>query len=791
MTTSDCREVDRKREELRVMVGERYRDLIEAADTIHQMRDCTSSVMRSLKEMQGACSDLQRAEQVDQWPQSRPEYVRSGQTAHLGVAASVKLLTVLPEQIWAGGEAGDWSGAAGLYLLGQHVYTGLQGDQGSGVSPLNIAQWYPVISRQWDVLQQLYASLMVSCEAQLSVSEICGEGAADCMTAMMMVSNKSQTECLTRTLQLRLAGLRGLVTSCRTESAVRGVSSLAQYVQSSIQSLESCLVSGGLNSRLQSLATSNLNTLSVIPPYILGPTAKYLPQPIQEFKPKISERQLTTIEDKVLRTAVKSWLDNVLEVAGAEIRSMLQFVSSVESLKRLQEAVLEIVGEERLSWAGDVSVWELIFRGIISERMIEIVTSQLELMMEETAGDVESLIAEEEESLDFIWTDNSAEIGEVWGKGKSEKVGLRLKCSGWSVRLQEICTRLDSALDRLRHCLESDREILAHCSLYTSKTVVKLLAEICEEGKERPVLRCRVSQALLELTTNLTRLLGDRAADLKQVIEEKQKLLLTKWSQTLLSSLSVSLLTLTPDSSLTSLPVWDKVNIAESGDSGEEVTSVINIPATPSLPLLSALLKLSSDIHSHQPTSLPSYLLSLTKRGAVSNILHHYAQIAINTLTQNFALQLLFDIHFTETLLVSREDKETFLPSIHQIVSSLESNIDPFDLSVFSPHMEERVKRSCARLVWGLACLVPSDRLPVISSYKNVHSDNHNILNISAQSCPRFQLLALAPLPMKSLETVHTPSSDLTSHSISNKSTRTDKNFSGTFFGSMSWFGNN
>ena len=305
------------------------------------------------------------------------------------------------------------------------------------------------------------------------------------------------------------------------------------------------------------------------------------------------------------------------------------------------------------------------------------------------------------------------------------------------------------------------------------------------------MVRCRVSQALLELTTNLTRLLGDRAADLKQVIEEKQKLLLTKWSQTLLSSLSVSLLTLTPDSSLTSLPVWDKVNIAESGDSGEEVTSVINIPATPSLPLLSALLKLSSDIHSHQPTSLPSYLLSLTKRGAVSNILHHYAQIAMNTLTQNFALQLLFDIHFTETLLVSREDKETFLPSIHQIVSSLESNIDPFDLSVFSPHMEERVKRSCARLVWGLACLVPSDRLPVISSYKNVHSDNHNILNISAQSCPRLQLLALAPLPMKSLETVHTPPSDLTSHSISNKSTRTDKNFSGTFFGSMSWFGNN
>ena len=32
------REVDKKREELRVMVGERYRDLIEAADTIQNMK---------------------------------------------------------------------------------------------------------------------------------------------------------------------------------------------------------------------------------------------------------------------------------------------------------------------------------------------------------------------------------------------------------------------------------------------------------------------------------------------------------------------------------------------------------------------------------------------------------------------------------------------------------------------------------------------------------------------------------------------------------------------------------
>ena len=237
-----------------------------------------------------------------------------------------------------------------------------------------------------------------------------------------------------------------------------------------------------------------------------------------------------------MKDAVRSWLDNVVDVAGGEIKAMLQFVSSVESLKRVQEAVLEIVGEEKLPWAGGLSVWELIFRGLISQRMIEIVTSQLELTMEVAAQDVESLITEEEESLEFIWTDNSAEIGEVWGKGKSEKVGLKMKCSGWSVRLQDIVTRLDNALEKLLHCLEADTEILAHCSLVTSNSALRLLEQICDVSLGRPVMRYRVAQAVMVQTACLARLLGDKAVQLQAQAEEMQRVLLAEWSKSLLSS---------------------------------------------------------------------------------------------------------------------------------------------------------------------------------------------------------------------------------------------------------------
>ena len=51
-------EIEQKKEELRQMVGERYRDLIDAADTITEMRQCSESVVRSVRDMSRYCHQL-------------------------------------------------------------------------------------------------------------------------------------------------------------------------------------------------------------------------------------------------------------------------------------------------------------------------------------------------------------------------------------------------------------------------------------------------------------------------------------------------------------------------------------------------------------------------------------------------------------------------------------------------------------------------------------------------------------------------------------------------------------
>jgi len=53
-------EIEQKKEELRQMVGERYRDLIDAADTIGEMRQCSQSVVLSIQDMNHYCHKLRQ-----------------------------------------------------------------------------------------------------------------------------------------------------------------------------------------------------------------------------------------------------------------------------------------------------------------------------------------------------------------------------------------------------------------------------------------------------------------------------------------------------------------------------------------------------------------------------------------------------------------------------------------------------------------------------------------------------------------------------------------------------------
>jgi len=846
------KEVERKREELRVMVGERYRDLIEAADTIQNMRLCSSSVIKSVGGMQQSCSSLQHQsaymQAANTWhgrefPHAAPN------TPYLGVAAAIKLLTATPELIWAAVEDGKAALGAQLFLLAQHVHTGLQADAGGQVTGDKISQWFPVIARQWATIQQLQSTLLSLCESVLTSEEVSPDACVDSLAAMILLKNCSVEQIFQVFLTLRTSSVSSVLQAGRTHSARTAMSSTASCIIGSVQATHQAFIQGGLVQSLTSiLSPSSPPTIDKVGYSTLGPIAKYLPTPILEFRPRLREEPKDMQREQVVE-GTTLWFNDVVNKARVEAKSLLEYVTTVEGLVGLREGLYHVLGQSKggswdkvmISTMGkEVCLWDTLYREQLTNRVVELLSQKIREVVGKAKIEVPKVFSNSDQNLQdelFVWSEAASDLGNSWGKGQSEKGGLEMKCWGWNPCIQELCGGLDAGLKGVLENIvaytkgvkeedgpfdkfsDSD-EIVVKCGNICKAEIEEMVTSIrSQHVKDNDtslvLLLARLYQSLLPLTPSLVLCVkgnakGGDSTNLEMItslVGKESEEMFKLWIKQELSIFNSSLLSLTTDCILSSLPAWDKVTISETGDSGEEVTSIISIPPSPSLPLISSLLSISSRIHSAHPSSFPNTILPSTCVSVVEAVLDHYSSLAKLTLTQNLALQLLFDIHFIQTLLVSREYKDQFSTTISSIISSLESNIDPFDLSVFSPHLHARVKKASARTVSGVGCLVPGDRVAIISTYKapnTTSQDSHNILCVEPQPCTRFQQLPIAPpAGTKAGSKAGLPSAGLqlpllgSQAGIDAKKTaaRRDKSpvhqTAASFFGSMPWFGAN
>ena len=112
------------------MVGERYRDLMEAADTITRMSEASAGLVESIDSSRRKGAEI--ATSVN-FAGTAPAVVISQISVaeddpnrpYLSVAGEIHLLMAAPEMIWSAVDSGALLRAAALYLFARHVHTGL------------------------------------------------------------------------------------------------------------------------------------------------------------------------------------------------------------------------------------------------------------------------------------------------------------------------------------------------------------------------------------------------------------------------------------------------------------------------------------------------------------------------------------------------------------------------------------------------------------------------------------------------------------------------------------------
>ncbi|KZV74823.1 hypothetical protein PENSPDRAFT_681531 [Peniophora sp. CONT] len=178
-------DADAKQEELRLMVGERYRDLLQASTSIIALASASERVRSALDEMRAAVPDP-RAQLELSLPRRAGDSTKND--SHLNalqsLAAHAKLLLDTPEHLWRLLERRRFLHAAWLFLLARVIHRALvrpaeEGDDEDWKTHgIDVEEQFPLVQRQWETItpfksQIAYKASLSLRDSATTVEDIC------------------------------------------------------------------------------------------------------------------------------------------------------------------------------------------------------------------------------------------------------------------------------------------------------------------------------------------------------------------------------------------------------------------------------------------------------------------------------------------------------------------------------------------------------------------------------------------------------------------------------------------
>jgi len=588
---------------------------------------------------------------------------------------------------------------------------------------------------------------------------------------------------------------------------------------------------------------------------------KFLPPVIQEFRPSTAE-PVNPVSPGDMRQTVTRWLDWVQHFVQQQVTALLSFVSSIRGLDGIREEASNLgiarnwdIMCQQLLLPRNFNFWAAYFQPLITQRAKSLVSQQWGAAIVQLQSTLSTVTQEslqerntqpEHDLRWFVWKEWASDLPQGENShDQQHKRGLLMKTKGYSPCVESLCAEFDSQLlvllQDLQHYLQKrvetlDRnELQQHlqtCSMESIQRLIEFirvqyLSEV--DGREVNsawvVLIARFLQALCDLCPNLQKCfcLSQNSTNLKitvgaspastpwqdacLMLRQESVAAWQLWQRFTFSKLRELAKTKlcypqNLSSLLQSIPQWDVVSIEEETEEGRSIHSDIKVPSQPSLPLQSLLNSIAQMISAVAPHTLPRKIHQDLVECLVDDMLGHYDEMSNATLmSQPQAMQLLLDVKYLTMLLVPRDNKVLMAKS--QLISDkFEDKIDPFDLDVFCPYIQNNIKRSVQRTQGLLGVLVAwPEKLALVSGLRGPASntvEDPGVLSLCTNA-PWFSLLPVTGPPgtrvITSAPQVHTVKPQHKKLSPKSKTDQTTSELvrsgAAALFGAMSsdWFG--
>lgn len=201
------KEIEEKKEELRQLVGASYRDLIESADSIANMKNSCHNVALNIQHMELGFASLKESLAIPH-PPSTPQHIdieKKKREKLYGIGSRVKYVVDTPEKIWGCLDEHMYLEGAQRYFRARKVQTLLTESEAKGE---NLSH-FPLLLHQWSLVEALRAQISQRSRDRLLDSGLEVKQYAVALAAVAVIDELSPTQIVLFFFETRRAWLRG------------------------------------------------------------------------------------------------------------------------------------------------------------------------------------------------------------------------------------------------------------------------------------------------------------------------------------------------------------------------------------------------------------------------------------------------------------------------------------------------------------------------------------------------------------------------------------------------------
>ncbi|XP_074651073.1 conserved oligomeric Golgi complex subunit 1-like isoform X2 [Tubulanus polymorphus] len=494
-------DIERKKEDLRQMVGERYRDLIDAADTITSMKTSADNVMKSVNKIQEYCQTLKQNQMIKgvsvSYKTSTNTNKKRTECRFLSIAAQIKLLLDTPERIWTELDSSEYLKATQLYLVARHVHTSLQLDTQQSTA---IHTWFPVLTRQWTAISHFRASILQECRQVLKDSSKPVKVITNSLCSIILLEDSNPRQVFYEFLLARSNSILQLFKLDQQSNSIKSqICSVVNILCTTIQQIyqifhsddeeETTAVNEEMKEETEEVHNNgNIKNTNLLVKTLQEISEKHkaeqllqkdhvgtsILKSVADFQ-FIVQTPITGISTNQLREKSHQWLETCLRDVTDGVCKLLSYITSIRAMTSIRDDIWNQLSNSEIShdWNSicervlnrDISIWDDFLRKLFIQRVNEILEGQFDNALLTTNQHLEKILneiigSERTVSLDsdlttYVWKEHISDIasGAAWtpsiSKSLADAAGLTMKSKMYTPNLQTLCKNLDNKLKSL------------------------------------------------------------------------------------------------------------------------------------------------------------------------------------------------------------------------------------------------------------------------------------------------------------------------------------------------------